>query len=63
MSSVGGVDDKFHIRRILSKLLTNKFAVEKNVSNSKIEDLNIIALIESVKCYLFAGIFLCTYLK
>ncbi|XP_060858227.1 uncharacterized protein LOC132935648 [Metopolophium dirhodum] len=66
--SVGGVDAKSNIRRILSKLFTNKFAIEcswtgrafeKDATKFRIQDLKIIAIMKSVLCY-FGAIVLCT---
>lgn len=56
LSSVGGVDSNTHIRRILNKLFTNKFAIEcswtgrafeKGVKNYKVQNLQIIAVMRS----------------
>jgi len=71
LCSVGGVDAKGHIRRILSKLFTNKLAVqcswtgrafEKDVIKFKIQDLKMIDIMKSVLCS-FCGIILFTELK
>lgn len=58
--SVGGVDAKSNIRRILSKLFTNKFAIEcswtgrafeKDATKFRIQGLKVIAILKSVLCY------------
>lgn len=63
LSLVGGVDANTHIRRILNKLFTNKFAIEcswtgrafeKGVKNYKVQDLQIMAVMRS-------EIFVCLY--
>ncbi|KAF0707960.1 Integrase catalytic domain-containing protein, partial [Aphis craccivora] len=57
LHSIGGVDAKSHIRRILNKLFSNKFAIncswtgrafEKNISKYKIQNLQIIAVMKCV---------------
>lgn len=66
--SVGGVDAKSNIRRILSKLFTNKFAIEcswtgrafeKDATKFRIQELRIISIMKSV-LYYFCAIVLCT---
>lgn len=56
LSLVGGVDAKSHIKRILTKLFTNKFAIEcswtgrafeKDLNKFKIQDLKIIVALRS----------------
>jgi len=55
--SIGGNDGKTHLRRILSKIFTNKFAIdcswtgrafEKDVTKFKIKDLVIINLMKGI---------------
>jgi len=58
--SIGGNDGKTHLRRILSKTFTNKFAIdcswtgrafEKDVTKFKIKDLLIISLMKGISYY------------
>jgi len=71
LCSVGGVDAKNNIRRILSKLFTNKFAIEcswtgrafeKDATKFKIQQLKIIAIMKSILCY-FCAVVLCILKK
>jgi len=57
LCSVGGVDAKNNTRRILSKLFTNKFAIEcswtgrafeKDATKFRIQELTFIAIVKSV---------------
>lgn len=52
---IGGNDGKSHLRRILSKMFTNKFAIdcswtgrafEKDLTKFKIKDLQIISIMK-----------------
>jgi len=61
LCSVGGIDAKNNIRRILSKLFTNKFAVEcswtgrvfeKDATKFRIQELQIINIMRSVLLFL-----------
>jgi len=67
--SVGGVDAKSNIRRILSKLFSNKFAIEcswtgrafeKDATKFRIQELRIISIMKSVLCYFFFAMVSCT---
>jgi len=58
--SIGGNDGKTHLRRILSKTFTNKFAIhcswtgrafEKDLTKFKIKDLLIISLMKGISYY------------
>jgi len=60
LCSVGGVDAKSNVRRILSKLFTNKLAIEcswtgrgfeKDATKFRIQELRIITIMKSVWCY------------
>lgn len=53
--SIGGHDGKLHIRRILTKMFTNKFAIdcswtgrafEREVTKYKVKDLLIISILK-----------------
>lgn len=53
--SIGGNDDKSHLQRILSKMFTNKLAIdcswtgrafEKDLTKFKVKDLQIISIMK-----------------